>query len=340
MKHLGVISRTAMLITVLIGVIGAAMVAAAPGNCPTLVFRDRPFDALYTSDQDSWIVGYPGLIMHSVDGGRNWQRQCDIGDLALYSIAFADAKNGWVVGRSGMILHSADGGQTWKQREPLCSEALFDVTFADAQHGWIVGNFGRLSRTTDGGQNWSAEIIGPMSNASINTVVFLNANHGFIGGEYPIWEAQLDETIKLSSLSNVFVTKDGGTTWQVVEVGTKFTINDLYFEDALHGWGAGAKGTLIKTDDGGVTWRVVPTGVNAHLLKIAQGPDGIWLAGTEGILLKVIGDKVEPVSVNAYSWLSAVAFSKAGNGVVVGGRGTLLSTQDNGAKWQLYSTKP
>ncbi len=196
-----------------------------------------------------------------------------------------------------------------------------------------MGNFGRVLRTTDGGKTWISTVLEPMANASINAMYFFDRQHGFLVGEYPAWEAALDESVLLETLSNLFETHDGGATWKVVDAGTKFALNDIVFADKQNGWAVGAKGTLVRTTDGGATWTKVETGVTVNLFNAAVSPGAFWAVGTAGTLIKLTGDSVVKVDLNAYSWLAAVAFSKAGNGLVVGGRGLLFHTRNEGKTW-------
>jgi photosystem II stability/assembly factor-like uncharacterized protein len=317
-------------------VVGAAQFVdalAAKEGCPTLAFRDRLFDATFAGDSDAWVVGYPGVILHSPDAGKTWKRACDFSDQALFAVDFVGTQVGWAVGRAGRMFSTEDGGANWKDRGNIGEEPFFDVDFVDEDFGVAVGNFGAVARTVDGGATWINEVLAPMSNAQINSVFFFDHDHGFVAGEYPAWELALDEDVLVDTLSNLFETKDGGKTWQVVDAATHFALNDVKFADAQRGWAVGAKGTLIRTTDGGATWAKIPTGVTVNLFNVAISPGATWAVGSAGTLIKIVGDKVEVVDLKAFSWLSSVAFSPTGNGVIVGGRGLLYSTTDGGASW-------
>jgi len=54
-------------------------------------------------------------------------------------------------------------------------------------------------------------------------------------------------------------TTDGGRTWTVLYAdGAGFSLQDVYFTDALHGWAVSSSGTLVgnlmATSDGGHSW--------------------------------------------------------------------------------------
>jgi photosystem II stability/assembly factor-like uncharacterized protein len=316
-----------------------AYAAATPGGCPPLAYRDRLYDATFVGDKEAWVAGYPGLILHTTDGGATWNRQCGVTGQALFAVDFADPQHGWIVGRAGIALSTADGGKTWRQSTPVCPEELLAVDFVNAERGWAVGYKGRVARTVDGGQTWQASTLEAMASAGLNGLHFFDAERGFVVGEYPSWEAEIDPKGTAGKLSNMFMTKDGGATWSLVKTGSTFTLHDVLFADDKRGWACGARGTLLATDDGGATWRTIPTGQKAHLLRMALAPDALWIAGTEGVLLRVVGGQAATAPIQAYSWLSSVAFAPGGAGLVVGGRGTLATSADRGATWRLFPLK-
>jgi hypothetical protein len=68
------------------------------------------------SSKELWAVGSQGMILHSTDGGIEWQeRQIMDPEQVFASISFSDSSNAWIVGNQGCILHSSDQGQTWKK---------------------------------------------------------------------------------------------------------------------------------------------------------------------------------------------------------------------------------
>lgn len=312
--------------------------AAAEQNAPAVAFRDKIYDVMFIGESEAWAVGYPGLLLHSLDGGVSWQRQNGLTDQALFALDFIGDK-GWVVGRGGTLLTTVDGGKTWKKQEPLCSQPLFDVDFVDENHGWAVGNFGSLAITVDGGKTWDVREFEPMVNAAINAVYFISPTEGWLAGDYPLWDAALDEEVTAETISNLFHTTDGGQTWQLVKTDVSYALYDVLFTDNQTGWIVGSKGNLLKTTDGGETWTPLASQTKSHLFSLYQAGDTMWIAGADGVLLQVKNGQVSRVKSGAFTWLSAVAFSGEQRGIVVGGRGTILSTNDAGQSWQTYPIK-
>lgn len=74
--------------------------------------------AVFALDQRVWVVGDQGLIVHSDDGGKTWERQTSGTDAWLDSITFhVNGQQGWAAGSGGTILKTADGGKSWQPVE-------------------------------------------------------------------------------------------------------------------------------------------------------------------------------------------------------------------------------
>jgi photosystem II stability/assembly factor-like uncharacterized protein len=296
--------------------------------------RDRLYDAVFVGPKEAWVVGYPGLVLHTKDGGASFERaKVDTTD-AVFAVTFADASRGWIAGRSGMIFSTTDGGKTWTKQETGTSEHFFDVAFADEKTGIAVGSFGNMARTSDGGAHWTVSTFEQMANAAINAVCFSSGRRAWIAGEYPSWEAQLEEDVSAASLGNLFYSDDGGATWTKKDPGATNTLNDVIFAGPGEGFAAGSKGTLLRTQDSGSTWARVPVLAKAHFFKLANKGGEVWAAGADGTLLRVTRAGAQKVDIGHVPWLSGLAFSPDGfAGALVGGRGTMRYTADAGASW-------
>jgi len=308
--------------------------AARAGDDGVTAFRDKLYDVAFVSPREAWVVGYPGLVLHTTDAGATWERVKVPAAEALFAVDFPDPAHGWIVGRSGTILATENGGKTWELQQNDSTEHLFAVDFIDARRGWAAGNFGTILRTEDGGKTWQSQVLEPMTSAGIYSIFFQDANRGWLVGEYPIWEAQLEEDVEASSISNMFRTDDGGTTWHKVSTKVSYTLYDIAFTDEDTGWAVGSRGILIATTDGGLSWEKILTDTESHLLNIAQAKDRLWIAGADGTLLVVEGGTPRLVPLRIYTWFSAVSFGDPAHGLLVGGRGTVLRTDDGGKTWK------
>jgi len=113
-----------------------------------------------------WRLGSGGLIEHSTDQGRAWQRQTSGVTADLLAGAAPSEKVAWAVGQAGIILRTEDG-EHWQRVPPpetvetrVSSTAAPDwigVKARDALHVTIISRDGRRFVTEDGGRNWLQE---------------------------------------------------------------------------------------------------------------------------------------------------------------------------------------
>lgn len=122
---------------------------------------------------EGWSVGEEGVILHTIDAGKTWERQPTATRATLEAVVFTSPYEGWVVGHddrlpedaSGVVLFSKDGGISWKRILAGEVPALFSVQFA-GNRGWLLGkaNYrfpGGMLETKDGGLTWKP---GPSGN--------------------------------------------------------------------------------------------------------------------------------------------------------------------------------
>jgi photosystem II stability/assembly factor-like uncharacterized protein len=125
----------------------------APSPVNIMLTRVRFLDA-----QRGWIVGYDGTILHSSDGGNNWQVQhYDAEARPLYDILMLDAQNGIAVGGYGGYLTTADGGASWTPREsPLVELGLHFNMIRRLGDGtlFIAGEKSLMAWSADNGATW------------------------------------------------------------------------------------------------------------------------------------------------------------------------------------------
>jgi len=84
-----------------------------------------PVDATLTAvsfagDREGWAVGHAGVVLHTRDGGEQWelQRSAPEQDRPLFSVHFFDRERGVAVGLWSLVLTTGDGGRSWTERQP------------------------------------------------------------------------------------------------------------------------------------------------------------------------------------------------------------------------------
>jgi photosystem II stability/assembly factor-like uncharacterized protein len=115
-------------------------------------------DIFFTDAKNGWIVGGKGTILHTTDGGENWENQVSGTEENLNRIQFINDKEAWIVGDKGTLLHTLDG-RNWRFQK-LTQDELSDLYFADKFQGWLVGEAGAIYYTSDGGKTWNFKFSG------------------------------------------------------------------------------------------------------------------------------------------------------------------------------------
>src|SRR5437879_4396681 len=142
--------------------------ASAPGVAQVPpCFDDAGIHAVQFIDKDEgWAAGDDGVIWHSIDGGKTWERQKSGTRASLRSVHFHTPYCGWAVGRLetpggggsvGVMLKTTDGGLKWEEIGVNVLPGLHVVRFVDDKTGFVCGDgsdafpSGMFS-TTDGGR--------------------------------------------------------------------------------------------------------------------------------------------------------------------------------------------
>ena len=96
-------------------------------------FEDAALHAVQFVDaNEGWAAGDDGVVWHTIDGGRNWERQPTGVRASLRAVHFLNPYTGWVAGReelpfaggsSGVLLFTKDGGLRWQRvtLETVCA---------------------------------------------------------------------------------------------------------------------------------------------------------------------------------------------------------------------------
>ena len=133
-------------------------------------------------------------------------------DASLSDVFFTDEANGWAVGDRGVVWHTTNGGTSWVQQKSNAACRLNSVSFVDRNRGWIVGGESRsyahatrgvVLRTNDGGASWAP--VPEQMLPALTRIKFFDENVGVAIG----FGTQ-------SQPSGVFITRDGGQSWQAL----------------------------------------------------------------------------------------------------------------------------
>lgn len=331
-------------------------VSAGADGLPGVTGRDKLYDVEMAGNH-VWLVGFPGVVLHSGNQGRTFERQGPGGSTAWLAADFTDEHHGVVVGRGGKALVTMDGGKTWTAHELGMTEPLFDVSCPDASHCYAVGNFAAALKSGDGGKTWkSMSVVPEGEDPSLNGVHFADANTGYAVGEFGLvarttdggatWE-QVDDGMNADNNFGVTVLADG----TVVVVGS-YGLVQAGRENPAAG---DAKDSDPKTvdeewdplgDEGGggeplMIFETVPTGVKEHLFRVTGSGGNLVASGEAGALLTAARAEGPwtVATTPTFQWLAMARIDDKGHGFALGGHGTLLATDDGGRTWKQWRAK-
>ncbi len=268
--------------------------------------------------------GSQGIVVHSVDGGTNWNVQTIAGaeDLDFRDIHAIDANNVLIVsaGTPARIYRSSDGCKTWtKVFERTDPSFFFDaIDFWDQQEGIVMGdpidNQLCLIKTTDGGKTWKPLTTTPKTNPGEAGFAASGTNTIAVAPNLLLVALGGAEENTSQASSRVLRSDDRGATWQSTEVPIKRApsagIFSLHVTKQQHVIAVGgdykkpdvAQETLARSTDSGKTWTTikhanglsgyrscVSTAANGHL--IAVGPNGTDVSLDSGQSWKRLSDE-------------------------------------------------
>jgi hypothetical protein len=172
---------------------------------------------------------------------------------------------GWTNANGHRLMWTEDNGGHWKDVTPPLREEGEGVGafFLDTKQGWAVPAYGEpdlgskfdLARTEDSGATWTINPLTLPIKGSFwgGELRFADSRHGW-------FTVQSGMDAAARGFGILFVTADGGKTWQLpVSGGGNPAVGEILPRSPLEGWlvDAGGYGRLFVTRDGAKTWRQI-----------------------------------------------------------------------------------
>lgn len=103
------------------------------------------------NENELWACGINGSIMHTVNGGKHWEKQRNGNDITipryrLLDILFKDALHGYAVGENGIVIYTDDGGDHWMEYDKFTDQALRTIALMPSGDMLVAGDGGTLYR--------------------------------------------------------------------------------------------------------------------------------------------------------------------------------------------------
>ena len=331
-------------------------------------------DVQFANPDVGYACAEEGFIYKTIDGGLNWVM---VGDTAnfkadLLDIAVVDENLVYVAGKDSTLLKTTDGGATWTRSDFSFEGEALDggLAFLNADTGVVAIDKSSLPMTWythDGGATWNpVQIEFPQGTISSriydvaaggnNTIVvvgyhyciFISTDGGMTytqSGDYTVSFERyqvadvVNDNVIIVSGSNghTVKTKDGGTSWDTLAVGSGQTVSFIDFVNENTGYVFLRYGQWFKTTDGGSTFSPLVNWPNISFWGLALPSDNkIVLAAWGGGELSISEDgglnwsyPVNLATGTAYN-LYECEFIDANNGIVAGSYGTMRKTTDGG----------
>lgn len=180
-----------------------------PGGKDTDERIARFYGGTFPAADTGWVTSTDNVLIHTDDAGLNWQKlTITAPPMDLRDAFFVNSLKGWVVAKTnGGIYVTNDGGKEWELQSTADKRYLRSIQFVSESEGWAAGlrfpgdsaeRVAVLLHTTDGGNNWS-EVETGLKERFFERVLFYDQAHGW-----------------LVARDDIYVTQDGGKTWQRV----------------------------------------------------------------------------------------------------------------------------
>ncbi|MCW8834288.1 MAG: YCF48-related protein [Colwellia sp.] len=214
------------------------------------------------------------------------------------------------VGERGHILLSTDG-QTWQQASVPVQTTLTSVFFFNEQLGWAVGHDGIILHSQDAGQTWQIQQFKPELEKPLLDIVFKSPLEGVAIGAYGMF----------------FRTIDGGQTWQ-----NEFHDEFLLPDDADY------LAELKQEDE--EAYLDEASSILPHFNRLVVDGRTLYLVGEIGLIAKSndFGISWQPFDEIYQGSFFDLARTQKGNLLVVGLRGHVFRSLQNGTPWQQIPT--
>lgn len=190
-------------------------------------------ESLFTLHVNREIVkaaGANGIILNSLNSGKDWNLLAKPSNEIIYDIYFTNAAEGYIAGWNGLMMFTGDGGRNWSVIQKLTDNYLRSILFINSRIALIAGGGGTIIRSEDGGKSWT--------NLSTSTISSFTKLYSYNN----------DICIALTTKGEIFRSSDTGLTWELVNSGVFVQLSDITNSADGSVYITGGNGTLLKSN--------------------------------------------------------------------------------------------
>jgi photosystem II stability/assembly factor-like uncharacterized protein len=256
-----------------------------------------------------WAVGHGGVVLRSLDGGKNWTRQFSGQQLNELAIRYFERRRGEA--GAPQADNSKSGGSA-KPDESVPS--LLDVWFDSPTKGTIVGTFNTIFRTEDGGMTWipwmdridNPEKLHFYSVKGSGNTLYIAGEKGNVwrfdprsqrwvsvptGYAGTLFGLIVDgpKVVAFGMRGSCFLSEDAGKSWAPVATqrkagitaGLRLADGEIVLADQTGGF--------VQSRDGGRTFTPLGRDTRIPVFSLAQAPGGqVFSVGTLGVAAQTL----------------------------------------------------
>ena len=284
-------------------------------------------NCVFTDNLHGWAAGDDGVIIHTSDGGYNFNIQNSTIPYYINDIFFLNNRLGWVVANEYLfsgttILTTTNGGQVWtSELFPDSSKFFTTIYFQDSLNGYMGGIQGAMYKTSNGGSSWLPAKVDSSEYSSflISKITFSSPLNGFACGGY----------IDIAGV--IWRTTNGGFSWSA-DVYSPEPFYDFYVFDQDRVISAGGDFEygvqLSRTSNAGLNWNYESLNLFGQAYSIDfRTPSEAWMALGYALNWAVShdsGNTWTELPVTAGAEIYSVDFTDSTHGWAVGNNGAIL----------------
>lgn len=270
------------------------------------------------------VIGKNGAILRTVNGGLTFASVGSKTDETIRGISFRQNSNiVYAVGGSGLVISSVNSGGNWAIKYSGRANDYTGVQFTNDLRGYIIGDKGLILLTGNGGNSFTVRSR-PLS-LPFNSLYFVSNTAGYISGNN----------------GNIISTANSGGTWTALNPGTNRDIYGMFFFSIDNGYVVGSKGYIAMTDNRGVNWTTIATGdgaIDYRDIGFFDERTGIIIGNEGWISRSEDGQNWVRIPVAIAEDLNALEIIDKTTAIIVGSRGAIFKTDDQGLSWKKIPT--